>query len=459
MRDIIQSNAFQRAALKSESYRIIGLLFLLGALLIWTMLRSVAVGHVRLLVAQTILTVAVIVYEGFMLRAVRRAIDSDGRISLPVSAINAFVEAQIPTLTIFILIRSQILSPYQSLVAPAMLAYFFFIILSTLRLSPSLSIFTAVSSAVGYLAVVLYVESTIPVGLDPAGFPMPVYYVYAGSILVSGGVAAFVASQIRTHVMAALREAELQSELEQVKHDLDVARSIQQGLLPTDSPGLEDFEIAGWNKPADQTGGDYFDWHALPGGEFAISLADATGHGIGPALVSTSCRAYARASLLSNGHRDSVLSQLNGLLSEDLPSNRFVTFVVIFLDPKTANVKVLSAGHGPILWYRRAANTVENLDAHGIPLGMMPNFPYQKATLGKLEPGDILALVTDGFSEWENRDGEDFGVARLEAVLRESNGCSADEIISRLRTSIEEFSDGTEQKDDLTVVIIRRRGQ
>ena len=109
------------------------------------------------------------------------------------------------------------------------------------------------------------------------------YYIYALSILLSGGVAAFVASQIRTHVTAALREAELESELEQVKHDLDVARTIQQGLLPDKPPGLDNFEIAGWNKPADQTGGDYFDWHPLPNGEIAVSLADATGHGIAAA--------------------------------------------------------------------------------------------------------------------------------------------------------------------------------
>ena len=454
---LIESKAFRQAELKSESYRIMGLLALLAALLLWTVLRSLAVGHLRLLIAQLSLTVVAIGYELVMLRNVRRALAQDGRLSPTMSVINAFVEAQIPTLTLFILIRNQILSPYQVLVAPAMLAYYFFIILSTLRLSAKLSLFTAISSAVGYLGAVWYVEVNNPVELDPAGFPLPVYYVYALSILVSGGVAAFVASQIRTHVLAALREADLQSELEQVKHDLDVARSIQQGLLPDKPLGLDEFEIAGWNKPADQTGGDYFDWHPLPNGEIAVSLADATGHGIGPALVSTACRAYARASLLSNGHRDSVLGQLNTLLAEDLPSNRFVTFAVIFLDPNTAKIKILSAGHGPMLWFRYKDDTVQNLEAHGIPLGMMAGFPYQQGTDGQLEPGDVLALVTDGFSEWENPDGEDFGVTRLENVLRETKDLTAEQIIVRLRSAVEEFCRGTKQLDDLTAVVIRRR--
>jgi len=326
-----------------------------------------------------------------------------------------------------------------------------------LRISARLSFFTALSCALGYLGVVWYVELNNPVQLDPAGFPVPVYYVYALSILVSGGVAAFVASQIRTHVLAALNEAELKSELEQVKHDLDVARSIQQGLLPTDDPGLKEYEISGWNQPADQTGGDYFDWHQLADGVYAVSLADATGHGIGPALVSTSCRAYARASLLSDGKRESVLDQLNSLLADDLPSNRFVTFAVIFLNPLTAEIKILSAGHGPILWYKHATDVVQNVEAQGIPLGMIRGFNYESGTIGRLEPGDILALVTDGFSEWENPDGEDFGVKRLEDVLRSSKDLTAEEMISNLRSAVEEFCCGTKQLDDLTVVVIKRK--
>jgi len=203
-REILNSDAFQRAELKSETYRIYGILILLGALLVWTVLRSLVIGHLRLLLS---LTIVAMVYELFMLWAVRRALAGEARVPSTFSLINAFVEAQIPTLTLVILIRNQVLSPYQVLVAPAMLAYYFFIILSTLRISARLSFFTALSSAIGYIGVVWYVESNNPAQIDPAGFPLPVYYVYALSILVSGGVAAFVASQIRTHVMAALRES------------------------------------------------------------------------------------------------------------------------------------------------------------------------------------------------------------------------------------------------------------
>ena len=452
--DNIRSNAFENAALRSESFRILGLLALSTVLLIYTIARGAAERNARLIAAQSLLVLATIGYEAFMLMTVGKAIKDGRRIPAVLWFLNVLIEPQLPTLALVVLMRNNVMTPFQVLIAPAMLIYFFFVILSTLRLSPALSILTGATSALGYAAVVTYTFANF--NPDPATFPVPVYVVYATLIFTSGLLAAFVAGQIRAHVLAALREAELERELDRVNHDLDTARTIQQSLLPTTPPVLADFEIAGWNQPADQTGGDYFDWQELPDGRVAISLADATGHGIGPALIGTSCRAYARASLLNATGRNGVLSNLNQLLSDDLPSNRFVTFAVIFLDPANARVQILSAGHGPILWYRHRTDTVDSLDAHGIPLGMMPGAEYGHATEGHLEKGDSLALVTDGFFEWEDPDGEQFGTDRLERVLREARGLPPEEVITRLRTAVETFCRGTAQNDDLTVVILRR---
>lgn len=454
----IESEAFRRAALESESYRIQGLLGLLGALMLYTVARGLAAHQLRLLSAGALLVALAFTYEVFMLSVVKEALRRERSVAPAVRALNVLIETQIPTLALFILIRSRLMSPLQALVAPALLIYFLFIILSTLRLSPVLSLLTGLATASGYLAVTFYTATAYSdAGTGAALFPPAVYFIYAGLLLAGGVVAAFVAGQIRVHVSAALREAELQGELERVNHDLDIARSIQQGLLPARPPGLDGFEIAGWNEPADQTGGDYFDWQTLPDGRIAVSLADATGHGIGPALVGASCRAYARASLLSGGGQDGVLDQLNWLLSEDLESNRFVTFAVVFLDPDSARVKVLSAGHGPILWYRRATDRVESLEAQGIPLGMIAGVRYERGTEGRLAHGDILALVTDGFYEWENPEGEEFGVKRLEAVLRLARDCPADVVIASLRAAVADFTRGTRQMDDLTAVIVKRK--
>jgi serine phosphatase RsbU (regulator of sigma subunit) len=455
----IESGAFQRAALKSESYRILGLLGLLGALLAFAVARGLATRQFRLLLAESLLLGLIISYKAFKLSVVKRALRGDRAVPHATLAVaGILIETQIPTVALFISIASGLVNPFQALVAPAMLIYFFFIILSTLRLSPALSVLTGLFSALGYLVVALFVVFSYPAAdAGRAVFPPAVYFVYAGLIFVGGVAAAFVAGQIRAHVTAALREASLQSELERVSHDLDIARSIQQGLMPACPPALDSFEVAGWNQPADQTGGDYFDWQELPDGRVAISLADATGHGIGPALVSASCRAYARASFLACGVKDGVLDHLNRLLAEDLESNRFVTFAVVLLNPASAHVKVFSAGHGPLLWYRYATESVVRLEAQGIPLGMIPRAAYDHGIEGYLGAGDTLALVTDGFCEWENPEGEEFGVARLEAVLRESRDRTAEEVIAGLRSAVAEFSKGTGQKDDLTAVIIKRK--
>jgi serine phosphatase RsbU (regulator of sigma subunit) len=454
----IKSKAFRRAALKSESYRVTGLLFLLGGFAIFVIVRGIALNDLRLLLAQSIVLSLVITHEIFMLRAVKRALDNDSEVAPERWVLNVFIESQIPTVALFLLMAGPWLTAFQVLVAPAVLIYFLIIILSTLRLSPNLTLLTGMLSSFGYLFLVFFIETTVnnPDARMHA-FPLAFYFIYALLILTAAIVGAFVANQIRNHVSAALREAELQSELERVNNNLEIARSIQQGLLPSRAPELEEFEISGWNQPADETGGDYFDWQALPDGRVAISLADATGHGIGPALVSASCRAYSRASLLAGADKNGLLDRLNLLLAEDLSANRFVTFAVAFLDPSNAGVKVMSAGHGPILLYKTRTDQIENVEAHGIPLGMIAGVPYSHGTESRLEPGDMLILITDGFYEWENPEGEQFGLERLEKTIREAQNCSAEEVIEKLRDSVKSFCRGTAQQDDLTAVVLKRK--
>ena len=451
----VEYAAFQHAALGSESNRIFAVLCMLGALMLGVIARNLESGQLRLLYVQTLALALAVAYEAFALAIVRKSLRLKQDVPRAFLPINIIVETGLPTLGLFILIESRFTSPYEALVAPAVFLYFLFIILSTLRLSPDLSLLSGLMSALGYLGAAFYVHEHYADQADGRSELPMVYFIYAGLIAAGGVVAAGVAGQIRKHVHAALEKAKLERELERVNHDLDIARSIQQGLLPSGAPSLRGFEVAGWNQPAEQTGGDYFDWQMLPDGRLAVSLGDATGHGIGPALVTASCRAYARASFLSV-EPDGLLDNLNRLLADDLPQNRFVTFAAVFLDPARSHVEVLSAGHGPILWYKRASDKIENIEAQGIPLGMISAATYGRGTEVRMASGDMLALITDGFYEWENPDGEEFGLERLEAVIRESRDCSAEEVIARLRSAVENFCGGTEQKDDLTAVILKR---
>jgi serine phosphatase RsbU (regulator of sigma subunit) len=276
------------------------------------------------------------------------------------------------------------------------------------------------------------------------------------TLLATGFVAGAITRQIRKHLQAALREAETKRKLEAVQHDLQVARSIQQSLLPVDSPHVPGFDIAGWNQPADETGGDYFDWKSLPDGKVVVTLADVTGHGIGPALLASVCRAYARASFTINKTLTTAFEHINQAFGADLCTGRFATFVAAVCCPRCHNVELLSAGHGPLCIYCCSKDRFTELKAHGVPFGILPSFQSDPPTQLQLRTGDLILLATDGFFEWENELGEQFGVGRMEEVVRRFRDSTPKDIIAHLYEATVRFSNGTKQQDDLTAVIIKR---
>jgi serine phosphatase RsbU (regulator of sigma subunit) len=458
----ISSTAFDRATLHSERYRIVGLLVVFGGVLVLLLLRAVFLAspvEIALLPWALLILCGFVVYEAAILLRLLRKIKSGQDFSKWVWRVNVFVETLFPTTALFLLTEVPFFGPYRALVAPAVLIYFLFIILSTLRLNPLLCWLTGIFSSAGYAMVVVYTFWHYPGGLNPdrTGFVLEVYISYAVFLFFGGGIAGVVAGEIRKHVSSALREAETRRIMEKMEHDLNIARSIQQSLLPAEAPAGAQFDIAGWNQPADQTGGDYFDWQTLPDQRIVLTLADSTGHGIGPALVASTCRAYARACFLSAGETSQVMDRLNGLLAADLPPERFVTFVAAILDPLRASLQLFSAGHSPLLYYRAGEKQVENFAAQGIPLGMIAGIPYESPIDIPMSPGDILVLVTDGFFEWANPRDEQYGTARVEEVLRANYESTAKEIIERLYASVLGFSEHSAQQDDLTAVIIKRK--
>jgi hypothetical protein len=255
----IRSEAFAQAALKSERVRVIGLMAALAALLAVAVLRTFffgAPGEQQLLVSIMTLTAVMGGYEGLMLRFINQSVAAGRQVSTRVWYANIFVETLFPTAALITLVEGESMRPYQALVAPAALIYFVFIILSTLRLSPNLSRLTGLVGSAGYMVATAYVYWQFPTLRSANDFTFPIFATYGAFILIAGFVAGEVASQIRVHVAAALREADTRREEEKLERDLDIARTIQQGLLPGEPPSLEGFEIAGWNQPADQTGGD-----------------------------------------------------------------------------------------------------------------------------------------------------------------------------------------------------------
>jgi serine phosphatase RsbU (regulator of sigma subunit) len=219
---------------------------------------------------------------------------------------------------------------------------------------------------------------------------------------------------------------------------------------------VDGFDIAGWNQPAAETGGDYFDWQPLTDGSLAVTIADVTGHGIGPALGMAVCRAYARAGFVIEKDLQRLLGRLNKLLYEDLPPEKFVTLAAGLLKPGASTLDLISAGHGPLLFYSAADDGFRSLDAQGPPLGLLPQAPYGGPQSMRFSRGDILMLVTDGFVEWANSADEDFGLDRLKEVIRAHRDQPAATIISRLHTAVVKFAGSMPQLDDLTALVVKR---
>ena len=455
----IQSPAFRRATLESERLRIQVLVSALLVVLVALLVRVAWVGteaELRALPEFLAGAVVFLVYEAFLFLLVSRWLRTEREPPGWVWVANVAVEVGFPTWALILLTNHASFGPYRALVAPGMLLFFLFIILSTLRLNPWLCVLTGFLSAVGYAAVLAYTRIAFPEPPETSGaFPTAIYATYSLFFLVGGLAAGGVALRVRAHVLAALREAEVRRQMDQMKHDLRLARTIQQGLLPKNPPELPGYDIAGWSQPADETGGDYYDWQALADGRLAISLADVTGHGIAPALVAAACRAYSRASFPSGGGLSDLMNRVNALLAEDLPPNRFVTCVTAVLDPKTGRLDLLSAGHGPTLVYKASEDRVHGFPAQGIPFGITSTFDYGSALELQFSPGDFVMMLTDGFFEWAGPDDEQFGLERLKQAVHAAKDLSAQQLIATLYAEVETFARGTKQQDDLTAVVVK----
>ncbi len=456
----IGSLAFRQAHLKSERLRLIIVLAAIAIAFLFRTLRVLTHSsgeNISLWLVTLGLLAPFAAYELLILVQINRALREQRELAGLAWIVNVIVENALPALGI-VLVSSQAIEPlYRPLVHPAVLSFFLFITLSTLRLNPALCRLSGFVAASSYLGAATWLGWRPHLAAHtPLLSPQKAVFDYAVEFIIGGFVAGLVAGEIRKQVDAALKEAETQRQLDRVQHDLETARSIQQSLLPKSMPQIEGYEIAAWNQPADQTGGDYYDWQLLPDGKVVVALADVTGHGIGPALLAAVCRAYARASFKSGNGLLTAMDELNSALAEDIGEGRFVTFVATICAPGSSRVELLSAGHGPLLVYKLSDDHIEEMGSQGLPLGLLPDLMSNPPVVFQLNVGDLLVLATDGFFEWANSKNELFGAKRFGEVMRRSKDKASRDLISELYKAVVEFSEGTPQQDDLTAVVIKR---
>jgi serine phosphatase RsbU (regulator of sigma subunit) len=265
-----------------------------------------------------------------------------------------------------------------------------------------------------------------------------------------------IASQISQFIERRSAERRLQNE----QHDRRIGREIQQGLLPKTMPQLPGFEISGKSLAPNFVGGDCFDFIPLPKAGrdcIGVLVADASGHGIGAALLTGETRAYLRGVALTGTDVGLLLDLTNQCLSTDLiMSDHFVTAFLMRLDPSTRSLSYTSAGHLPGYILDPLGQTRAILESTGLPLGIDLSSTFPASTVS-LEPGDLVLLITDGITEAASADGELFGMERTLRLVRQRQQQTPGEILTALFAAVGDYCNNN-CLDDLTAVIIKVEG-
>jgi sigma-B regulation protein RsbU (phosphoserine phosphatase) len=249
------------------------------------------------------------------------------------------------------------------------------------------------------------------------------------------------------------RLVERERERQRLEQEINIARDIQQGLLPRDFREYPHLAVTGFNLPCLAVGGDYFDVFPLTDGRTAFLIADVSGKGLGAAIVTTMLQGALSAMTLGINAAN-VFNHVNRFLCDHSEVGRYATMFFGILDQE-GHLEFINAGHpSPFLIRRGAAE--EAFTEGSYPVGLVPEAQYTAVCL-KLEPGDTLVLFSDGVTEAMDPDEQLFGVPRLKQVLTGQTECPLENLQKCVLEAVENFTRGAHQADDLTLLIVRYR--
>ena len=247
---------------------------------------------------------------------------------------------------------------------------------------------------------------------------------------------------------------EEQIEKDRMEKELKNAAAIQRKLLPVGNPVFEGYDVAGFNDPCREVGGDYYDFIQRGPRRLGIAIADVSGKGTGAALLMATVRASFRAHVEVAVEIQTLVASLNETIVQSANTNNFVSFYYGEIDGDTGAVRCVNAGHNaPMLI--RAGGAVERLKADGVILGIFPGAKY-KLSETSLSPGDMLFAFSDGVTETQNEVDEEFGEERLISLLQQNRTAPAAAIRDLVTASLREFKGAAPQYDDVTMIVVRR---
>ena len=242
--------------------------------------------------------------------------------------------------------------------------------------------------------------------------------------------------------------------LAQIESELKTAREIQQKLLPMRPPDIRGYEIVAYSEAARRVGGDYFDFLRRDAEHVGLCLADVSGKGISAALLTAYAQATLRSQTLSESSVAERLARANRLLVESTASAKFVTAFYAELNSTDHKLRYSNAGHNPPLLFS-AEGDMQRLDKGGPVLGVLPSCQFDEGEV-QFEPGSLLVIFTDGYSEAMNNRFEEFGEERLEKLAAQRRADSPQALLDRINTEVAQFCGDAPQTDDMTIMIVKR---
>ncbi len=252
---------------------------------------------------------------------------------------------------------------------------------------------------------------------------------------------------------------ELQQETsrrERLESEFRIAADLQQTLLPEAAPRVEGVELLGWSQPSKDVGGDFFDYFELPNGRIGIVLGDATGKGLGAALLSTQCSSILRTLAAQDLPPAELLSLTNNEFYKRVGStHKFVTLFILTLDPETGMATYASAGHPPAFLTNPESKASRWLESEaGYPLGIVKDATFSEVTV-RLDPRDTIVIYSDGVTDAQDPSRQLFGEKRLEDAVKRYASLPPQELLDGLRSATTHHMYGKDPIDDMTVVIVR----
>ena len=243
-------------------------------------------------------------------------------------------------------------------------------------------------------------------------------------------------------------------EKERLEREMELAAEIQRQILPDGAPVVPGWELLGWNRPARQVGGDYYDLLSHDG-RMTFTVADVTGKGIAAALLVSTLHSALHLLLDRVGPGPELFSRLNRHILDSSSRNKFITLLLADFDAASGELVYVNAGHNPGLLLRGGDGEVAELSPGGLPLGLMEGGVYRSGRL-RMEPGDLLCLYTDGITECASPTDEEFGSERLVDCLAGKQDQPLGEIVACIDRATQTFAAGQPQADDQTVILLRR---